>query len=67
MVSPASGFSTDEGFVEGTNYLEIDVEADDAPDSYPEMEALGMKSALGLRVWLQGTWRLPPQEDKTAD
>jgi len=60
-------FTVDHGFVDGNNVLEIDVEADEAPDNYPEMEALGMKSALGLRVSLEGSWRLPSQEGGAAD
>jgi hypothetical protein len=66
-ISDPGSFSIDNGFVEGTNLLEIDVEADDAPDSFPEMEAIGMKSALGLRVALEASWQTPAQIEETVD
>jgi hypothetical protein len=62
-----ASFTASSGFVEGDNVLEMDVEADDSPDNCREMEAMGLKSALGLRVWLQGSWRLQPQEGRPAN
>jgi hypothetical protein len=56
---PSGEFSMDQGFVEGQNVLEIEVESGEATETAPQMAAIGMKSALGLRVVLRG-WALTP-------
>jgi len=57
------GFTVDHGFIAGANVLEIDVEAGEAPETPSEMAALGMKSALGLVVALEGWAQLPQEKE----